>query len=294
MYRFFFVFVLLLMLSSNVLAKTIHISLQRNDYGIPALSLNITGSPQLFVLDLGSGEGLHLPRRMMETIPDLKLSGHQRKSIDLAGKIVYEDQFILERLNVNGMLFTDIPGVELHPWGLSVGNQEDEPDDTDLPVIGLGFFQRHTVTIDYKNNLLTIEDTPILEAKMNDPGWIRLPFQLTQEGLKVDLVNGKNSYSMVLDTGASFSIVKAQKFTEDVKTVSADRVQPGLDPSTFKALELNLVQNNHPVGQFYAAFIDDLPPEFEADGLLGNNFFQEFIVKIALQSNVLMIKKNSP
>lgn len=257
----------------------------------PTLSLNIMGSPQLFVLDLGSREGLHLPRRLMEALPDLKIAEQQRKSLDLAGEICYENQFILERLNVNGMVFTAIPGVELHPWGLSLGNREDEPDDQDLPVIGLGFFQQHTVTIDYKNNLLTIEDTPALATITNDPGWIRLPFRLTQEGLAVDLVHGNSSYSMVLDTGASFSIVKAQKFSEAVKTVSANRVHPGLD-SSFKALELNLVQNDHSIGQFYAAFIEDLPPEFEADGLLGNNFFQQFMVRIDLPSEILMIKKN--
>nr|WP_139164517.1 hypothetical protein [Dendrosporobacter quercicolus]NSL49067.1 hypothetical protein [Dendrosporobacter quercicolus DSM 1736]SDN00885.1 hypothetical protein SAMN04488502_11063 [Dendrosporobacter quercicolus] len=291
MYKCFIVLILIILSSSTALAKTIHIPLHNNDYGIPTLSLNMMGSPQLFVLDLGSREGLHLPRRLMEALPDLKVAEQQRKSLDLAGEIRYENQFILERLNVNGMVFTAIPGVELHPWGLSLGNREDEPDDQDLPVIGLGFFQQHTVTIDYKNNLLTIEDTPALATITNDPGWIRLPFRLTQEGLAVDLVNGNSSYSMVLDTGASFSIVKAQKFSEAVETVSANRVHPGLD-SSFKALELNLVQNDHRIAQFYAAFIEDLPPEFEADGLLGNNFFQQFMVRIDLPSEILMIKKN--
>lgn len=294
-YKILFVFAFLLTLSADVFAKAIDIPFHITDYGIPRLELNINGNPQVGILDLGSSGGVHLPRRIMDSIPKLKVVGTQ-KGMDLAGRTFDNERFIIEEMDMNGMRFTAVSGEELQPWGLSLGDLEDAPDDRDLPVIGLGFFNRHTVTIDYKKGLLSLEDTPVLSEGDDTGEWIRLPFQLTPEGLKVELAHGKQSCGMILDTGAAFSIIKAQTLATNIKTVPADKVDSLPNADLFKELGLDLVgldliYNKQPIARFYAALLKDFPPEFAADGLLGRDFFEAFVVKIDLSSNVLMIKQ---
>lgn len=294
-YKILFMFTFLLTLSANVFAKAIDIPFHITDYGIPMLELKINGTPQVGILDLGSSGGVHLPRRIMDSIPKLKIIGTQKR-IDLAGRTATNERFIIEELDMNGMRFTAVSGEELQPWGLSLGDPVDAPDDEDLPVIGLGFFNRHTVTIDYKKGLLRIEDTPVLSGREDESEWIRLPFQLVPEGLKVEVAHGKQRCGMILDTGASLSIIKAQTLATNVETVPADKVDFLPNADLFKGLGLDLVEldlsdNKQPIARFYAALLEDLPPEFEADGLLGRDFFEAFVVKFDLGSNVLMIKQ---
>ena len=129
-----------------------------------------------FYLDTGA-KGLHLPKRIADTIHGVKLTGRTVKSVDLAGKVREDAEFMVPELQMNGMIFRNVIGQYLSDWG--VGKSEFQ-----LPVIGLDVLQQKELVIDFPRKRILMSDAPIAFDKLYHSAQ-DLQFTRADEGLVI-------------------------------------------------------------------------------------------------------------
>ncbi|MDC9606284.1 aspartyl protease family protein [Xenorhabdus griffiniae] len=271
--------------------EVMHINFQFDKFSMPIANLEIDGKKQNLVIDTGASQGLHLTKEFMSEISGLVIDPEKARSTDITGKVFFNDKFHIPQLSINGMIFKDITGVSLTPWGVTLLGQEKK-----LPasmVIGLSLFKDKVVLIDYKNQQLSVSDhLQALDVNVT-AGWSELPLRLTQEGIIVKVSQNAKNYNMILDTGATASVFWQQRLQSPpvilpCRALSKKLENEECDVSTFqidedgiKKIELN------------SLLVDGDFNHLNADGLIGNNFFNQYSVLIDFPGKRLFIKDNA-
>ncbi|OTP89629.1 hypothetical protein B5S42_05320 [Gilliamella apicola] len=252
-----------------------------NKYNLPLIMINYQGEKIQMILDTGSNIALHLPMDLINKIPNKMENSEKIRSTDLSGSVTELRSFIIDKLVLNSFTFNKVQVVEYKDWGLYISSdQTNNSEDTneDKPVIGLGLFDDYVLTINYPESNITISDDI---ATNLTPQWIAIPFDLNGEGLVVNLSDGIKNYKMVLDTGATVSLIKQQSLSPKSITIS--------DPEDdFKAISLDV--NNVANDNVLPIIIDSFPNEFQADGLLGADFLSKNRVKIDFKNKQMWIQ----
>ena len=250
-------------------------------YNLPLIMINYQGEKIQMILDTGSNIALHLPMDLINKIPNKMENSEKIRSTDLSGSVTELRSFIIDKLVLNSFTFNKVQVVEYKDWGLYISSdQTNNSEDTneDKPVIGLGLFDDYVLTINYPESNITISDDI---ATNLTPQWIAIPFDLNGEGLVVNLSDGIKNYKMVLDTGATVSLIKQQSLSPKSITIS--------DPEEdFKAISLDV--NNVANDSVLPIIIDSFPNEFQADGLLGADFLSKNRVKIDFKNKQMWIQ----
>ena len=250
-------------------------------YNLPLIMINYQGEKIQMILDTGSNIALHLPMDLINKIPNKMENSEKIRSTDLSGNVTELRSFIIDKLVLNSFTFNKVQVVEYKDWGLYISSdQTNNSEDTneDKPVIGLGLFDDYVLTINYPESNITISDDI---ATNLTPQWIAIPFDLNGEGLVVNLSDGIKNYKMVLDTGATVSLIKQQSLSPKSITIS--------DPEDdFKAISLDV--NNVANDSVLPIIIDSFPNEFQADGLLGADFLSKNRVKIDFKNKQMWIQ----
>ncbi|OTQ27764.1 aspartyl protease family protein [Gilliamella apicola] len=250
-------------------------------YNLPLIMINYQGEKIQMILDTGSNISLHLPMDLINKIPNKMENSEKIRSTDLSGNVTELRSFIIDKLVLNSFTFNKVQVVEYKDWGLYISSdQTNNSEDTneDKPVIGLGLFDDYVLTINYPESNITISDDI---ATNLTPQWIAIPFDLNGEGLVVNLSDGIKNYKMVLDTGATVSLIKQQSLSPKSITIS--------DPEDdFKAISLDV--NNVANDSVLPIIIDSFPNEFQADGLLGADFLSKNRVKIDFRNKKMWIQ----
>ena len=250
-------------------------------YNLPLIMINYQGEKIQMILDTGSNISLHLPMDLINKIPNKMENSEKIRSTDLSGSVTELRSFIIDKLVLNSFIFNNVQVVEYKDWGLYISSdQTNNSEDTneDKPVIGLGLFDDYVLTINYPESNITISDDI---ATNLTPQWIAIPFDLNDEGLVVNLSDGIKNYKMVLDTGATVSLIKQQSLSPKSITIS--------DPEDdFKAISLDV--NNVANDSVLPIIIDSFPNEFQADGLLGADFLSKNRVKIDFKNKQMWIQ----
>ena len=250
-------------------------------YNLPLIMINYQGEKIQMILDTGSNISLHLPMDLINKIPNKMENSEKIRSTDLSGSVTELRSFIIDKLVLNSFIFNNVQVVEYKDWGLYISSdQTNNSEDTneDKPVIGLGLFDDYVLTINYPESNITISDDI---ATNLTPQWIAIPFDLNDEGLVVNLSDGIKNYKMVLDTGATVSLIKQQSLSPKSITIS--------DPEDdFKAISLDV--NNVANDSVLPIIIDSFPNEFQADGLLGADFLSKNRVKIDFRNKKIWIQ----
>ena len=250
-------------------------------YNLPLIMINYQGEKIQMILDTGSNIALHLPMDLINKIPNKMENSEKIRSTDLSGSVTELRSFIIDKLVLNSFTFNKVQVVEYKDWGLYISSdQTNNSEDTneDKPVIGLGLFDDYVLTINYPESNITISDDI---ATNLTPQWIAIPFDLNGEGLVVNLSDGIKNYKMVLDTGATVSLIKQQSLSPKSITIS--------DPEDdFKAISLDV--NNVANDSVLPIIIDSFPNEFQADGLLGADFLSKNRVKIDFRNKKMWIQ----
>ena len=250
-------------------------------YNLPLIMINYQGEKIQMILDTGSNIALHLPMDLINKIPNKMENSEKIRSTDLSGNVTELRSFIIDKLVLNSFTFNKVQVVEYKDWGLYISSdQTNNSEDTneDKPVIGLGLFDDYVLTINYPESNITISDDI---ATNLTPQWIAIPFDLNGEGLVVNLSDGIKNYKMVLDTGATVSLIKQQSLSPKSITIS--------DPEDdFKAISLDV--NNVANDSVLPIIIDSFPNEFQADGLLGADFLSKNRVKIDFRNKKMWIQ----
>ncbi|GLR10729.1 hypothetical protein GCM10007905_34490 [Mixta theicola] len=258
------------------------------EFNLPIISLTISGDKHRFIFDTGTQNGLHLPAGMIKQIPALRIVDGKQKSIDLAGQISETRAFFIDHLDIAGLRFNNINGTEYKPWGLDYASPvESQPEnDTrqpDYPVIGLSFFHDHIITLDFPASTLIVDDGQPTGPASAENGWIALPFVYNRhEGLVISVSDGEKDYKFILDSAASTSVIKSHVLAK--RTVTKFNKED--DYSYIEVMLTGLQGQAKPIE---AIMIDSLPDEFQADGLLGVNFLQQYIIKIDQKNKQLWL-----
>ena len=250
-------------------------------YNLPLIMINYQGEKIQMILDTGSNIALHLPMDLINKIPNKMENSEKIRSTDLSGNVTELRSFIIDKLVLNSFTFNKVQVVEYKDWGLYISSdQTNNSEDTneDKPVIGLGLFDDYVLTINYPESNITISDDI---ATNLTPQWIAIPFDLNGEGLVVNLSDGIKNYKMVLDTGATVSLIKQQSLSPESITIS--------DPEdNFKSISLDV--NNVANDSVLPIIIDSFPNEFQSDGLLGADFLSKNRVKIDFKNKQMWIQ----
>ena len=253
-----------------------------NKYNLPLIMMDFQGEKITMTLDTGSKIALHLPMDLINKIPNKTENSEKIRSIDLSGGVTELKSFIVNKLELNSFTFNKVQVVEYKDWGLVISSDptidDSEDTDEDKPVIGLGLFDGYVLTINYPESNITISDDTSTDL---NPNWVAIPFDLNGEGLVVNLSDGIKNYKMVLDTGATVSLIKQQSLSPKSITIS--------DPEDdFKAISLDV--NNVANDSVLPIIIDSFPNEFQSDGLLGADFLSKNRVKIDFKNKQMWIQ----
>ena len=250
-------------------------------YNLPLIMINYQGEKIQMILDTGSNIALHLPMDLINKIPNKMENSEKIRSVDLLGNITEIKSFVIDRLSLNSFVFKNVKVAEYKKWGLIISSDntnKSENTNEDKYVIGLGLFDDYVLTINYPESNITISDDI---ATNLTPQWIAIPFDLNGEGLVVNLSDGIKNYKMVLDTGATVSLIKQQSLSPKSITIS--------DPEEdFKAISLDV--NNVANDSVLPIIIDSFPNEFQSDGLLGADFLSKNRVKIDFKNKQMWIQ----
>lgn len=149
-----------------------------------------------------------------------------------------------------------------------------------IPVIGLGLFDDYMLTINYPERKIIITDENDIPANL-DEKWVSMPFHLNEEGLVIEMTDDIKNYKMILDSGASISIIKEQ-------SLSPQTVKINEDDSDYQLVSLQV--NNILTDKIEAIILDSFPAEFQSDGLLGFDFLSKNLVKIDFKNKKLWIQ----
>ncbi|WP_294910313.1 aspartyl protease family protein [uncultured Gilliamella sp.] len=252
-------------------------------YNLPLIMMDFQGEKIAMTLDTGSKIALHLPMDLINKIPNKTENSEKIRSIDLSGGVTELKSFIVKKLELNSFTFNKVQVVEYKDWGLFISsdpmdNDNSEDSNAFKAVIGLKLFDNYVLTINYPESNLTISDDTSTDL---NPNWVAIPFDLNGEGLVVNLSDGIKNYKMVLDTGATVSLIKEQSLSSESIKIS--------DPEdNFKSISLDV--NNVANDSVLPIIIDSFPNEFQSDGLLGADFLSKNRVKIDFKNKQMWIQ----
>ena len=250
-------------------------------YNLPLIMINYQGEKIQMILDTGSNIALHLPMDLINKIPNKMENSEKIRSVDLLGNITEIKSFVIDRLSLNSFVFNNVKVAEYKKWGLIISSDQtnkSENTNEDKYVIGLGLFDGYVLTINYPESNITISND--ISTYLN-PNWIAIPFDLNDEGLVVKLSDGVKNYRMVLDTGATVSIIKEESLSPFTSKLTVPE-----NNFRYISLEIKGIASD----KVKAIIIDSLPDEFQSDGLLGTDFFSKNRVKIDFRNKKMWIQ----
>ncbi|OCG71976.1 hypothetical protein A9G43_03615 [Gilliamella sp. Occ3-1] len=160
-----------------------------NKYNLPIVIINLEGEKIALTLDTGTKEALHLPINLIDKIPNKSENLQKIRSIDLSGNVSEVRSFIINNLKLNSFIFKRVGVVEYNSWGLkfsSDNSNNNENENIENPVIGLGLFDGYVLTINYPESKIIVSDETDISADL-DKKWIPIPFHLNDEGLAIEM-----------------------------------------------------------------------------------------------------------
>ena len=275
-------FLLMLFMSRFAQSQEVTWDLTFDDkYNLPLIMINYQGEKIQMILDTGSNIALHLPMDLINKIPNKMENSEKIRSVDLLGNITEIKSFVIDRLSLNSFVFNNVKVAEYKKWGLIISSEntnKSENTNEDKYVIGLGLFDDYVLTINYPESNITISND--ISTYLN-PNWIAIPFDLNDEGLVVKLSDGIKNYRMVLDTGATVSIIKEESLSPFTSKLTVPE-----NNFRYISLEMKGIASD----KVKAIIIDSLPDEFQSDGLLGTDFFSKNRVKIDFRNKKMWIQ----
>ncbi|MGQ8366193.1 hypothetical protein [Glaciecola sp. 1036] len=257
-----------------------------DQYGLPTLELIINGESNFALIDLGSRAGIHLPVSTISSISNVKYTGETSNTTNISGEVFTSKEFVVPMMAIGCMKFENIIGYELNPWAASIGDKPEGEEENLQLVIGQGFFGDKQIVIDYLNKKLTVSNkNSALESTDNSKF---KPYELSDEGITIQMSSSLADYQMVLDTGASSSIFSLNKvdnnepLTECNYDLGPD-VQCKIFTSEVNIAGFSFVPN---------LLLYPIDPRFTKDGLLGSDFFNKFTVALDFSNNRIAISPN--
>ncbi len=160
-------------------------------------------------------------------------------------------------------------------------------------VIGLGLFRQKALLIDYQHRLFSVADR-LDDFNIDRQQWLALPLTLTHEGIIIEAMKNNETFNMLLDTGASHSMLWSKRLNRTENVYPCKEVIDELDYEGCRATQIKI--KSAPSGQINieAVLVDNVDSQMEAEGLLGTNFLQHHRVIIDFPAQKLLMRANEP
>jgi hypothetical protein len=264
--------------------KPITLKLSFDKYSTPHATFLINGYPIYAMIDTGSSFGFHLQESQLKKIKGLKKERTYR-SIDGKGKIQENIEYLADSLDLNGIKLVNITVTPFKQWGLMISGEGELPES---PVAGLGAFKNKQILLDYMSNSLTISDNVDYNSLIKD-NFKEFSFQMSADGLVLDVEQSGHKYHLILDTGATVSMVWSERL-KSRESASCLLVDPEMDNKGCEATLFEIKSKDGNSEQFGAVVVaGDFKHMGNIDGLIGNNFLKERRIFIDFKSNKVFI-----
>lgn len=240
-------------------------------YGIPYATFMINGDPIYAQLDTGSSMGFHLKEGQRQKLGELK-KFHVYQSTDVAGKKQENIAYLVDSLNMNGLILHNVTVVPYKPWGLLVPGEESRMPPG--PVVGLDAFKDKQLLVDYPAKKITVYQNANITAVISND-FTEFPFKLSKtSGLSIEAEHAGHKYHLIIDTGAAVSSIWKERL-HNHKPVGCRSVDPEIDDDDCEAIQLTIRSKKGNPMQFAAMALPGNYKHMEdIDGLLGNNFIK--------------------
>ena len=246
---------------------------------IPVVTLRVAGRDLQFMLDTGASSAFYLDHDTELAIPGASRTGKVRKSFDLAGVVAENYEIAVDDLAVDGMHFHCLLGRTFKPWG---PGHEGPAAPPQISVLGLSFFDNKRILFDFPEKQLIIWDADG-EQPSQVANWQSIPFERAGEGLIVAFTGGQHLYRLMLDSASTTSILKR----DSVKIGDLGQsCNPQLDQKALCSQLSVSLDGRQPITLNFT----DLPPDFNADGMVGREFFDKYQVYVDNKARVMRVK----
>ncbi|EOX8394023.1 hypothetical protein [Salmonella enterica] len=267
--------------------KSVTLKLSFDQYSIPYTTFMINGYPVYTTIDTGSSFGFHLPESQLKKIKGLKKERTYR-STDVSGKVQNSIAYLAPTLDLNGIKLTNITVTTLIRWGMVISGEGELPES---PAVGLGAFKDKQILLDYVSNSLTILDNVDYNSLIKD-SFKEFTFQQSTDGLILDVEQSGHKYHMILDTGASVSVVWSERL-KSREPASCLLVDPEMDNKGCEATRFETKSKDGNPEQLWAVVVaGNFEHMGNIDGLIGNNFLKERKIFIDFKNNKFFISNN--
>jgi hypothetical protein len=256
-------------------ANLVEIPISFDNANLPIVEMTIDTHRFKFYLDMGA-KGLHLPEETLGIIDGAHLTGRTISSIDLAGNVREDAEFIIPELQINGLTFHNVNGQSLSNWG--VGESEFS-----LPVVGIDVLRQKDFIIDFPRKRLLISDTPIDFGTLY-PSTKDLRFEDIDEGLAVSVYVGENEWPFVLDSAASISIINASADIEE-ELITPCALDLPWGPCEKVSAHIDCGSRNFVLD----LILMPLPDQFKPMGVIGYDFFSQCALCISKDNDSMKI-----
>lgn len=275
--------ILSMSVSANM-GESVILKLDFDKYSTPYTTFLINGHPVYAMVDTGSSFGFHLHESQLKYINGLKKERTYR-STDGKGKIQENIEYLAESLDVNGIKLTNITVTPFKQWGVMISGKGELPESS---VAGIGIFKDKQILLDYMSNSLTISDNIDYTLLFKD-NFNELFFQMSSDGLVFDVEQSGHKYHLILDTGATVSVVWSERL-KSRNLVNCLLVDPEMDNEGCEATMFSIKSKDGNPEQFAAVVVaGNFKHMGNIDGLIGNNFLRDRKIFIDFKNNKVFI-----
>jgi len=220
----------------------------------PLLAAEIDGHAVTLLLDLGADVTIGLHPASADAV-GANFTGSTKSVSDAFGNVTSSRRYVLTICKLGSLELRDVEGWE------QTGDFSDDQHHVD-GIVGWRLLEKFGVLIDFPRQELRLVPPGALHEEFGLPGWLPFPIEPTADGLSAAVTIEARPMHLILDTGATWSVLKAGRAPEDRLT---DRNGVGF----FRAL--SVTAGAAELGPLDFAVLDLAYPE--GDGILGFNFF---------------------
>ena len=251
----------------------------RFERGIPIVELQIGKNNYSFMLDTGASEKIYVTRADAMSKPGLVRTGKLLKSINISGQVTKTEELVVKDLLVNGMSFGRTEGRFCAERGTDNGASLQGPPD--VSVLGISFFKTRKSFFDFAAREVVIFD----ETEPNVHDWVKLGYVRIHEGIIIINLSSLNeTYYMVLDSASTISLVNSNKVGPKESPNACDS---GSGPGGDACRKISVGLKEEPK---FAAVLMELPENFNADGLVGRAFFDQYAVFLDIPNRSIRVR----
>ncbi len=257
-------------------------------YGFSLVSVEVAGAKIPVNFDLG-GSNLQLalsPAILKKYGIHVQYTGNDVHGTDARGVRTTYKEFILSQIKLGRFVINDVKGIEYHAWG-GAGAPKNG-------IVGYDLISKFNVIIDFPAAKIVLIDGGAAPPGYDIASWPRVPFNTKGRMITEAKIKDK-TLSLLWDTGTPLSSVKlGDQIAGDVAACSTTVLfqLAETEATCRKITTADFVMGEHDFG--HITLHTRQMPGLPADGMIGDDFFRQYIVFIDFRDRMVALHKAVP